>query len=291
MFQILTRRPSFQWLVILLGCAVYACGLNWFIIPMRLYSGGLVGLVQLLSEEGKSFFHLTNLPFQLYGIIYALLNLPLLLLARFQIGQSFLLKSLWGTAGISFFTAMVPVLQSDLLQDTLASLLIGGVITGFGIGLMLTAGGSGGGIEILGVWFSRHSTSCTVGKFSLLFNAALYVVYAFLFQVSTLLYSLLYMIFYMVSLDHFHFQTINVKVLIITKKQGVDTQIMEKTGRGVTKWIGRGAYTGEKEDILLTMVNKYEQAELLELLHELDPSAFLLLEERVQVEGNFQRRL
>ena len=176
MFQILTHRPSFQWLVILLGCAVYACGLNWFIIPMRLYSGGLVGLAQLLSEEGKSFFHLTNLPFQLYGIIYALLNLPLLLLARFQIGQSFLLKSLWGTAGISFFTAMVPVLQSDLLQDTLASLLIGGVITGFGIGLMLTAGGSGGGIEILGVWLSRHSTSCTVGKFSLLFNAALYVV-------------------------------------------------------------------------------------------------------------------
>ena len=99
------------------------------------------------------------------------------------------------------------------------------------------------------------------------------------------------MIFYMISLDHFHFQTINVKVLIITKKQGVDTQIMEKTGRGVTKWIGRGAYTGEKEDILLTMVNKYEQAELLELLHELDPSAFLLLEEGVQVEGNFQRRL
>lgn len=66
---------------------------------------------------------------------------------------------------------------------------------------------------------------------------------------------------------------------------------MEKTGRGVTKWSGWGAYTGEKEDILLTMVNKYEKGELLQLLHELDPSAFLLLEEGIQVEGNFQRRL
>lgn len=219
MLQILTHRPSLQWLVILIGCAVYACGLNWFIIPLHLYSGGLVGLAQLLSEGGTYFFHLENLPFQLYGILYVFLNLPLLLLARFQIGWSFLLKSLWGTAGIGLFTAMIPVLENDLLQDTLACLLIGGVVTGFGIGLMLTAGGSGGGVEILGVWLSRHRPSCTVGKIALLFNTALYVVYAFLFQFSTVLYSLLYMIFYMISLDRFHFQTINVKVLIITKKK------------------------------------------------------------------------
>lgn len=276
---------------ILAGCGVFSLGLNLFILPLGLYSGGIVGLSQLLALAWKNGVSGSAGALNLYGVIFLLLNLPVLALARFQLGRSFFYKTLIGTLGISAFSALIPQPAVPLVSDPAVAIIIGGAVTGMGIGIMLTAGGSGGGIEVVGVWISKRNPGFSVGKLAGAFNAALYVVYFFLFDHATVIYSLLYMVFYSIALDRAHEQNINARVTIFTKKSGLDWAIMRETGRGVTEWDGCGAFTSEGSHILVTIINKYEIDEVMRIILGIDRDAFVVIDEGIRVYGNFQRRL
>ena len=288
--EFLQRQPV-QHLMILAGSALYAAGMNLFILPLHLYSGGAVGLAQLLELALKTQFPSLSSRVNWYGILYFLINVPPLLCAWKYMGRRFLLKTAEGILFISALMALLPVPAVPILEETLASALLGGVISGCGIGWVLTAGGSGGGLDVIGVLAARSLPQFSVGKLSILFNAALFSVYLLLFNISVALYSLLFMVFYSISLDRTHFQNINVRLMIFTKKSGIDWDIMKQTARGVTEWRGIGAYTGEPENILVTVINKYEIGIFLDIIHRTDPNAFVIRDDGVAVSGNFEKRL
>ncbi|MBR2788130.1 MAG: YitT family protein, partial [Erysipelotrichaceae bacterium] len=79
--------------------------------------------------------------------------------------------------------------------------------------------------------------------------------------------------------------------LIITENKEVRTSIMEKTGRGVTHWQGKGAYTENDKDILFCATNRYEIPELRTIVTDIDPNAFITLIEGPMIEGGFEKRL
>ena len=79
----------------------------------------------------------------------------------------------------SLFTALIPQAGAPLVTDTAAAIMIGGVVTGLGVGVMLTAGGSGGGVEVIGIWLSKRYPDFSVGKLVGGFNAALFLAYFF----------------------------------------------------------------------------------------------------------------
>jgi len=79
--------------------------------------------------------------------------------------------------------------------------------------------------------------------------------------------------------------------MIFTKKDGIDKEINEKTRRGVTKWDGCGAYTKESTQVLVSCINKYEVNDVMELVQGIDPQAFVIVDENVIVNGNFEKRL
>lgn len=290
MKQKMTGKQAQKLARILAGCCVFALGLNLFILPLGLYSGGVVGLAQLLA---LAWTELTSGAgrINVYGVCFFLLNVPILALARLQLGQSFFLKTVIGTLGISAFSALIPQPAVPIVSDPAVAIIIGGAVTGFGIGLMLTAGGSGGGIEVVGVWLSKRNPAFSVGKLSVGFNVALYVIYFFLFDHATVIYSLLYMVFYSIALDRSHYQNINARVTIFTKRAGLDWALMRELGRGVTEWDGCGAYTSEGSHILVTIINKYELDETMQIIRATDPDAFVVVDEGIRVYGNFQRRL
>lgn len=290
MSHMLPQRKSEQILWIIAGCGIYAVGLNMFILPLGLYSGGIVGLAQLLNLGVASAFQLNEMV-NLYGLIYFILNVPLLVIAWLKIGSRFLVKTMIGTVGISAFTLIIPAPNVLLVSDPAIAIVLGGVVTGMGIGIMLTAGGSGGGVEVLGVWLSRKYAGFTVGKLTIYFNVVLYTVYFLIFDISTVIYSLLYMVFYTVAMDKMHYQSINVRIMIFTKKDTIDWGIMNETGRGVTEWNGFGAFTNERNHVLVTVVNKFELDEVLKLIYRLDPNAFTVIDEGIKVYGNFQHRV
>ena len=252
MNNFLPQKRGMQVVWIIVGCLIYAVGLNVFIIPMNLYSGGAVGLAQLLSYGAGQIGIKEIAGLNLYGIIYLLLNIPILFIAWF---------------------------------------IIGGVVTGAGIGIMLTAKGSGGGIEVIGIWMAKKYAGMSVGKLGTIFNLILYAIYLLVFDISTVIYSVVYLFFYTVTLDRMHFQNINVRMLIFTKKKGIAEAIMKETGRGVTQWNGEGAFTSEHNYVLVTIVNKFEVEDILNMVYLLDPEAFTTVDEGVKVYGNFQKRV
>ena len=157
--------------------------------------------------------------------------------------------------------------------------------------IMLTAKGSGGGIEVIGIWMAKKYAGMSVGKLGTIFNLILYAIYLLVFDISTVIYSVVYLFFYTVTLDRMHFQNINVRMLIFTKKKGIAEAIMKETGRGVTQWNGEGAFTSEHNYVLVTIVNKFEVEDILNMVYLLDPEAFTTVDEGVKVYGNFQKRV
>lgn len=276
---------------VLAGCCIFAAGLNLFVIPAGLYSGGVVGLTQLIDHAWRCSAPGAALAANLYGVFYFLLNVPVLIIAWTKLGKAFLLKTLAGTAGISLFTALIPQAGAPLVTDAAAAIMIGGVVTGLGVGVMLTAGGSGGGVEVIGIWLSKRYPDFSVGKLVGGFNAALFLAYFFLFDHETVIYSVLYMAVYAFALDRAYYQNINARVMIFTKRPGLDDVLLTRTGRGVTEWDGCGAFTKADSHILVTIINKYEIDEVVKLIHGVDPDAFVVIDEGIRVYGNFQRRL
>lgn len=87
-----------------------------------------------------------------------------------------------------------------------------------------------------------------------------------------------------------HMQNVMVTMMIITKSIDMEQLIFKYAGRGVTKWIGSGAYSGEQSDLLLTVVSKKEAFALRHILQKRDPGVFVIVHENAEVWGNFKKR-
>lgn len=276
-----------------LGALIYALGINLFVAPLGLFTGGLMGLCQLLRSLILMVLGIQSLPFELAGVLLYAFNVPLLILAYRSMGQVFFRNTLICSTAYSLFASIVPVPPVPIVEDMLTGCLLGGVISGTGVGLTLTSGCCGGGLDLLGLYLAKRGAKVTIGQFNLAFNAALFVACWALFDLSTLIYSVLNTIFNAVTIDRTHRQSVTVQVLIFTKREGpeLDRFILENLHRGVTRWEGKGMYTGEATHILCVCMNKYEIDDLREALRTIDPKAFFIVQEGVHVSTNFERRL
>lgn len=171
--------------------------------------------------------------------------------------------------------------------------MVGGILAGFASGLVLTCGCSTGGLDILGLYLSKKGSRFTVGRFSISFNALLYTLCFFLFDATTAIYSAIYNVLSSLFLDRIHRQNVTVQLLIFTKKNDpqLPRYIMEQLDRGVTSWTGRGGWTGDEVQVLCVCLSKYEIDTLQDVLHQVDPEAFYIVQEGVHAGGNFERHL
>lgn len=271
---------------------LYAVGVNWFIVPMGLYTGGLLGACQVARTLLVNALELSP-AVDFSGILYLAANVPILLLAWRALGRGFLLRTVVCTLSSSLFLSIVPPPPAALVEETLTSCVLGGILVGFSLGVVLTCGCSTGGLDILGLWLAKKGRGFSVGRFSLSFNALLYALCAWLFGLRAAIYSVIYTVFCALFIDRGHQQNITDQVLIFTKDEDPDLpkNIMTRLGRGVTYWEGRGAYTGDSLRVLCVCVSKFEEADLYSVVHELDPNAFFITQEGVTIHGNFIRRL
>ena len=276
----------------ILGTFINAFGVNYFIVPMGLFSGGILGVSQLLRTLIASYVALP-VGVDIAGALYLLLNLPLILLAWRALGRVFVVRTLICTLTSSFFYSILTAPATPILEERLACCLVGGIIGGFGLGLTLTSGCSSGGLDILGLWLTKRGSHFTVGRFSISFNAVLYAICAIIFDLPTALYSVIYNVFSSFMVDRAHQQGITVQLMIFTRDEDPELpqRIMRQLGRGVTYWEGMGAYTGKPIRVMCVAVSKFEVEDLRRIVLELDPHAFFIVQEGVRIEGNFIRKI
>lgn len=277
----------------LAGALVYALGINLFIVPLGLFTGGMMGFCQLLRSILLGLLGIRSLPFDLTGIIYYALNVPLFIIAYRSLGHVFFRNTLICTTAYTVFLSLVPIPAVPIVEDVLTGCLLGGVISGVGTGIALTSGCCGGGLDIIGLYMSKKGVKITVGQFGMVFNFILFGLCWVLYDAPTMIYSVLNNIFHAIALDRAHRQSVTVQVLIFTKKETpeLDEYIMKNLHRGITRWEGKGVYTGEDTHILCVCMNKYEIEDLRERLRQIDSKAFFIVQEGVHVSRNFERRL
>lgn len=277
----------------MLGEGVVALALRLFIVPMDLYSGGMMGLCQLIRTLLQDGLGLSFGGADIAGILYFLSNIPILLLGYKTLGPRMTFKTIACTVSFSFFYSIIPTPSVPIVDDYLTSVMLGGIIVGTASGIVLTCGGSGGGLDIVGLCLSKRGSRFTVGKFSLSFNIVLYTACLILFSPEIAIYSVIYTFFNAMVLDRMHQQNVSVQAMIFTKEDEKELGrfIIEKLGRSVTYWEGVGAYSGKGLHVLVVCVSKFEIEELLHAVHARDEHAFVTVQERVRVFGNFVRKL
>ena len=276
-----------------LGAGIYALGINLFVVPAGLITGGMVGFCQLLRSAILGLLGIRSLPFDLSGIIYYALNIPLFIIAYRCLGHTFFRNTLICTTAYTVFLSIVPIPATPIVDDVLTACLLGGVISGVGTGIALTSGCCGGGLDIVGLYMSKKGVKITVGQFGMVFNFVIFALCWVMYDIPTMIYSVLNNIFHGIALDRAHRQSVTVQVLIFTKLEApeLDAYIMNNLHRGITRWEGKGVYTGEDTHILCVCMNKYEIADLQNFLRQVDPKAFFIVQEGVHVSRNFERRL
>ena len=276
----------------LLGSLLMSVAINVFIVPQGLYAGGAYGLCQVIRTLLQTKLGV-EASFDLAGVLYFFMNLPLFLLAFRTLGRTFCLKAGICTVSNSVFLALIPSPAVPIIPDPLTSCMIGGILVGFAAGLVLTCGCSTGGLDILGLYLSKKNNKFTVGRFCISFNVCLYLLCFILFDATTAIYSAIYNVLSNLFLDRLHRQNVSVQLLIFTKSKdpALPKYIMEQLDRGVTYWQAKGAYTGDDVQVLCVCLSKYEIDTLEQVIRDIDPNAFFVMQEGVRVVGNFKRHL
>lgn len=282
---------SLAWEVFLcvLGRFLFSFSVNVLIAPLNLYSVGFTGIAQLLRTFCISVLHIqTPAGVDLTGIIFWLLNIPVLILAWFGIGRRFFCKTLFIIVVSSLFMTLLPVPTKPLLDDTLTVCILGGVIAGLGAGLALSAGGSGGGQDVIGVYLSKKNPNMSVGVVSIAISLLVYAACIIYFDLQVLVYSLIYSTVTSISLDRVHYQNIKIKVEIETG----EPKLRELLSRELNRNVMAVEETGDDKAAhyrLELVITKTEKQAMLCAVHAIDPEAFVIMNENIQVNGRFEK--
>ncbi len=275
------------------GMLLFAMGINLFIVPADLYNGGLLGISQILRTIFVHYLHWFSGTTDIAGVINLILNVPLFVLAYVSISKSFFMRTLICVISQTIFFSFIPIPSAPIVSDSLTASMIGGIMAGAGIGIALRSGGSSGGMDIVGMYFTKKYKDFSVGKVSLAVNCVVYGICAVLFGLPTAIYSIIYSAVSTLMTDKAHIQNINVEVMIFTKeapKQIVDC-IVREFHRDATWWEAKGGYTEDKTYMVMTILSKYECEHLRPKLKRIDEHAFVVVKEGMRIAGKYEKHL
>ena len=260
-------------ITIIFGAAIFAFGLTYFVVPHHLFEGGATGITLIT-------YYLFNIPISLMNI---LINIPLFLLAWKIFGLRSLYSSLLGTIAVSVWLAIfekIP-LQFNLEGDLVVVALVAGVLLGVGLG------GTTGGTDIVARILNKY-TNISVGK--LLFGLDFLILMLIL-----IIFQDLRLVTYTLLFDFIVSRVIDLigeggyagkGFMIITQKpMELADKINEELGRGVTFISGQGYYSQKDLKIIYCIVARNEIVKMKEMIHTVDPMAFITITEAHEILG------
>ena len=268
---------------IAVGSTLFALGFALFLEPNQIHAGGVSGLSLLIAAAlGRGSV----------GLISLIINIPLFILGYRHIGRRFFYGSLLGMA---LSSVLIDVFAAIPMVDTepLVSVLFGGALCGFGLGLVFHAGASTGGTDIAGRLLKRKFRSFSMGRLMMSMDLVTVVLTAVVFRdVNKALYSALTLYVTSKVMDSvlYSFDYSRVALIVTDEYEAVARAVDEKLDRGVTFLRAQGYYTRQDKFVLLCAIKKQQLPELKDLVAELDPNAFVILQDAHQVLGDGFKR-
>lgn len=274
------RWENVQFVIkIVAGCALFALGFNLFLEPNGLNAGGISGLSMV-------FVHL--LGFGSVGLFAVLMNLPLFAISGLKIGKRFVIGSLIGMFSSSLLLDVMTLLPRPETEPLIGA-LYGGVLCGIGIGLVFSAGASTGGSDIIVRLLKMKWRNIPIGSIAMGFDLIVAILTGLVFwDISRTLYSgvAIFVTGFVMDAVVYRFDYSKVVMIISKENEAIAKAITQKLDRGVTYLDGEGYYSGNQMKVVLSVVKRQQLAELKQLVVDLDPDAFIIVQEAHQVLGD-----
>lgn len=268
---------------IVIGCALFGLGFDLFLQPNHMNVGGVSGIGQLLE-------HLIG--FGSVAFWSVLINVPLFLISIRGVGRNFFFGSLVGMLLMNFFIELFLIIPAPETEPLLAA-LYGGLLCGAGSGLVFIAGASTGGVDILARLLRPKFPGMPIGKIIMAMDIITVSLTGLVFgDINKALYSAVTLYVCSLALDGvvYGLDYSTVALIISDHHDSIAKAINDRLDRGVTILDGRGFYSGQKKQVLLSAIKKRQAAELKNLVMDIDPNAFIILQESHQVLGEGFKR-
>ena len=257
-------------LYVLAGILSSGFALRGFLVPNGFFDGGVTGI----SLEIHEFYHL-NIA---YVIVIA--NIPLIIMGAFQVDKIFAIKTFAAILGLGLCLAFMP--YPEITSDKLLVSIFGGVFMGIGVGLSIRGGCALDGIEVLALYTGKR-VSFTISEIILGINIFIFLIAAIFKGLPTALYSIL--TYYAAS------RTLNFVIegveeytgvtIISGENEVIKAKLVNDMNRGITVYKGERGYLKNSfdihhpVDIIFTVVTRLEVRRLRNMVHEIDPKAFV----------------
>lgn len=277
-----------EYVIITLGMLLYIVGWSIFLVPNQLVGGGVSGLASVVQ-------YATNGAVKM-GYTYFVVNVVLLIIAMFILGNKFGFKTIYAiviaSVGLNVFQEIIPadICQTLAVENgKLMSSIMGGLMAGVGIGLCMSQGGSTGGTDIIALIVNKYR-NVSPGKMILAMDVVIILssllvpiqdadgsIMQFNEKITTCVYGFILIVVNGTVLDMVIAGTRqSVQLFILSKRhKEIADAITNDLHRGVTVLNGMGWYTKEPTEVLMVLTRKYDLNVLLRYIKNIDPEAFL----------------
>ena len=263
-------------ITVVVGTFILAIAVETFIIPYRILSGGVAGIAVALQP----LLHVSA------TLIANSVLIILLIIGGFILGKEFLKNTVLSCIAYPIFTSILNGRVNVVVDPILAS-FYGGLIAGAGVGIVLKTGASTGGMDIPPLIINKL-TGIKLSTLVLITDFLTVLLGLFVYDLSAVLLGLVSV--FMSSVAISKVLTINGTVskavqIISVKYEDILKEIDVQLERGATLLQGYGSYTGEEKRIILCVVSERQYGTLIEIVKEIDPSAFIITTDATDMHG------
>lgn len=266
-------------IMILLGNLLYAIAIAFFILPSGLITGGTTGIALFVN-------YLTGLEISVFVLIF---NIVMFIIGFIILGKTFALSTVLSSVAYPFmlsFAQWLNRLTGDLTHDLILCTIFGGLLIGIGIGIVIRAGASTGGMDIPPLVLNKKfGINVSVSLYA--FDFTILILQMFFSNREQILYGILLVCIYTFALEKVLIMgKSKTQVEIISEKyKEINDLIITRFDRGTTIYQAKGGFTGNEAHAVLTVINKRELFAIQEAVMKLDPAAFIIISQVNEVKG------
>ena len=286
-----TAKPEFRhplrelrllnFILLVIAGTINAFGVTIFLFQVKLYDSGISGLSMLLDQVTP--------PGLTLSVFLLLLNIQIFIFGMKKQGIVFTVYSIFAVGVYSFVSFLIMnVLPIDVSfisplagSDLLLCAIFGGVVSGIGSGMTIRFGGAIDGIDVLSVVFAKR-IGISIGTFVLIFNTSLYIVCGLVIHSWVLpLYSIVTYYVGSKTVDYIveGFDRAKCAMIVTTKADEITCALSDSFHAGGTIVQATGGYSKEQKEIVYFIINQFQINKLKRMVHEIDESAFISLQE------------
>ncbi len=278
--EAITEKSKYKRLVrFVIGCFLVAIAYNLFLAPNDIVAGGVGGIAIILNE--------------LFGFEYSTViligNIILLLISYVFLGKEKTRGSILGSLVFPICVKLTSDIGTYIEIDNsqlLLSAVFGGVLYGFGAGMIFKAGYTGGGTDVLSQLINKY-LKLSIGKSILCTDGTIVVLSSIVFGTNKLLYAIITL--YIISLisDRVILGISDSKAFYIVtdEEQAIKEYILKYLNHGVTVFNAKGGFAKEKQTVLMCVLPTKDYYRLKEGISEIDPDAFFVVTDAYEVFG------